>query len=273
MPRVSSGLVARNITSSSLGSPRGQHQQQPARYQQQPRRTGLPCVMSPALSRQASANRGISAPTASRHRSHLIRCRVLWGPTPAGPLGSRNTAVQRTTPHIDLCCAACPQIQPKLFVPLHQKDQSGGRTPICISTAPLLIQHCSAPTTAIHKSTPRGPARTSRHARLNEDLSRSSRRSAWLSLFCHLRFPPPLHPWSCQRQPEPTTTACSPTKKSAVATLFFPGPGKFCLLFPFCPSTGPSPAARPTAALNPKPRLNQGYATEQSHLFPRVGGV
>lgn len=63
-----------------------------------------------------------------------------------------------------------------------------------------------------------------------------------------------------------------PTKKSAVATFSFASLSrKFCLLFPSCPPTEPSPAARPAAALEPNPRWNRGYATERAPCSCELG--
>lgn len=111
-------------------------------------------------------------------------------------------------------------MQLKLFVSIRQQDQQGRRTPICISTAPLLLQHCSAPTAAIHKST----NATARHARHVTTQRRP--------------FPiiPPIGlsvaflPSAFSAAPPPLVVSESaganhhhllPTKKSAVATLFF----------------------------------------------------
>lgn len=81
-------------------------------------------------------------------------------------------------------------------------------------------------------------------SRLDADLfSLSFCRSAWLSLFfCRLPFPPPPpHPPVVPESAGANHHRLLPTKKSAVATFSFLS-RKFCLLFPFCPPTEPSPA-------------------------------
>lgn len=152
-----------------------------------------------------------------------------------------------TTPRLSLLRCAVPSDTPA-SAPLNSTPSTG-------PTRREEYQSAQFQTTPTHNST-HGTSHhvTSRHVttRLNEDLSRSSRRSACLSLFCRLPFPPPLPTPGRVRASRSQPSPPDPHKKVCRRHFYFFGPGKFSLLFPSCPPTEPSPAARPAAALNPK---------------------
>lgn len=84
--------------------------------------------------------------------------------------------------------------------------------------------------------------------------------SRFFSAVCLFRRLLPT-PRSCQSQPDPTITGCSP-QKSLLSPLFFFSfslSRKFCLLFPSCRST--------CSCTQSKPLSEQGYATEHGAPF------
>lgn len=82
------------------------------------------------------------------------------------------------------------------------------------------------------------------------------------------RSPPPNRTRASRSQPLPLT----PHKKVCCRhswVFFFPG--KFCLLFPFCSPTEPSPAARPAAALIPNACWNRTMQASRAPCSCELG--
>lgn len=105
----------------------------------------------------------------------------------------------------------------------------------------------------------------------------SSFRSACLALFfCRLPFPPPApHPPVVPESAGSNHYRFLPTKKVCCRHsffFFFLLSREFCLLFPSCPPTEPSPAARPAAALSPNPCRNRAMQPSRAPRSCELGG-